>query len=650
MASLFTPDERPYLLYRPFYAPTETGNIWAIAFSNRSGAVVTAALSICIALIALCLWDLVRVIALLFESSPSCRRFVAQATIWNCPDPWVAFQQLARHSYLCIPPPTARRFLPGWRDALFGIIFAIAALAIYGGSAAMGTFLPVLIQFGTVAPARPSAVFYPALPDPTDLAGILLHWSLLVPMALRALANAEVASLELQSRLKTAFDETGTTDQGDPEVRFAYNYSLTGVDLGLQFGSDLTFAVDGSCETAYEWSADDPEEANRDIYQLWGDPHLIIGVPLDVYSTQQLPSTSFAVHPDSHQHYNESGNTSFAIIPWTAHRSSITEGSDVWFVTETINSSVPRPFNASFWMKRHRPALSCWQRDKWSYRGQTVRSVYDLRSIPDIKIPLVLLRVLEDLQIPRFIRIGNMLGQQILLSRSGSPNGVIDASRSSLESSMALLALASYIASRDVLLETTQFGDFQQWSNLFRGPDGAPADGADGFVISRPDVQTFSIVGMIILTALVAALLLLRFVVYPLIAYLFQRADNKNTDGHQRTGWHGKGGNADKWTRFNVLSTDQLLRCVYEQGTLDDDSGPGWDCQSRVPPEIMATSFRLDKCGRARCKGHIIRDTANTNVAWGSKVLEGSVQSHGGLRGSSPRVVAGHRDRVCNTF
>ncbi|RYP32763.1 hypothetical protein DL768_011127 [Monosporascus sp. mg162] len=621
MASLFTPDERPYLLHRPFYVPTDTGNIWAIAFSNRSGAVVTAALSICIALIALCLWDLVRVVALLFESSPSCRRFVAQATIWNCPDPWVAFRQLATHSYLCIPPPKARRFFPGWRDALFGFIFAIAALATFGGSAALGTFLPALIQFGTLAPPRPSAIFYPARSAPDDPAGILLTRSLLAPMARRAFANAEIASLELQSRLKTEFHETRTTNQSEPGVRFAYNYSVTGVDLGLQFGSDLTYAVYGSCETAYEWSLDYPGEQDSDVYQLWGLPGRVYYVPIHPYSIQRAPSLGVYSHPYADEQFFESGNVSFAVIPETAYRNSITEGSDVWYVTETnnsTNSSNIAGFNAGFRIRRHRPALSCWQLDNWNYRGQTVYSASDLANIPDIKIPVVLLNVLESaLGVSKFAQLCDMLGDSILSSQSASENGVIDANRSSLESSMTLLALASYIASRNILVETTQFGYFQGWPNLLRGLDGSPVDGADGFVISRPDVQTFSMVGIIVLTALVAASLLLRFVVYPLVTYLFQRADSNNTDGRQRTGWHTQGDDGDIWTRFNVLSTEQLLRCVYEQGTLGEDSGPGWDCQSKVPPEVMTTSFRLVKCGRARCKGHIIRDTAKANGGMG---------------------------------
>jgi len=514
MSSTFTPDDRPYLLYTPFYAPTEKGDVWAVALSNRTATLVTSAISICIAVITLFLWDIIRYVALSFKSSVLCRRFVAQAVIWNSTEPWGAFKELVTHSYQCVPPAPARRSLSGWRDAIYSLSFAVVAIVIYGGSAATGTFLPTQIQFDTVAPARPSAVYYPDLL--TDPASFLLAYSFLYPSALRAYTKAITASIETQSLVKTTFQKIGTTEGGDQVLRLTYNYSLTGTDLGIQFGSDLTLEVHGSCVTEYRWSIEDPKMSEFDAYQLWGDPSQVFLIPLDNASIQHPPRASIRFHPGSINQYELDGNISFAFLAWTAHRASISKASDPWYATELGQQGYTVPYGAKFWIKRRRPALSCWEQNAWTYRGQRYPSVGSLREAPAMRVPPVLLDVLEAALVPSKLGLlGNQLQDTILQTYDKSPNGVIDAAKSSLESSVKLLILASYIATRDALVDTTQFGRIQRLPNLFQGSDGNPRNGADGFVVSKPGVQTFSIASMIILTTVMVTMLLLRFVAYP---------------------------------------------------------------------------------------------------------------------------------------
>ena len=212
MADVYNP-RKPYLLYTPFYIPTHDGDEWAMSFSNRSGALPTAAISITVAVITLCLWDLVRVIALFFVGDSSWRRILAQATIWNSQDPWSTFKKLADFSYRCIPPSSgpAHQQRSRWRDSGYSAIFAIVALTIFGGSAIIGTFTPAMLQIGNVAPVQPSDVFYPVLPS--NLYELIHHSGILVAGALRAMTGATAARNGAAPQLPVNVDLVSDGDQ-----------------------------------------------------------------------------------------------------------------------------------------------------------------------------------------------------------------------------------------------------------------------------------------------------------------------------------------------------------------------------------------------------------------------------------------------------
>ncbi|RYP53422.1 hypothetical protein DL768_001567 [Monosporascus sp. mg162] len=671
MADVYTPPpDYSYLLVTPFYMPTNSGSVWAIAFSGNSGTLVTAAISVVLTVIFMLLWNFICFIALLFpgrDTPPryTRRRYVALVTLWNSNDAWFAFRELAHYAY--------HYFGESWRDCVYGFTFAIIAFVVFGGSLALGVVGPSVVQIGNVAPVRPSSVFYPATARPDDYVGLLRVFGLRAPGVLRALGSVEAARVTMRSRVD--FDEDtnfGTWNGTEPIHRLTYSYSVTGVELGLQHGSDLALTVEGSCTTEYGWISD-AENGDMDIYQLWGlpDPNQTFPVPIDPYNIQHAPKASFLLHPDADNQYMRDGNSSFAVVVWSARRASISEGSDPWYATEPRTSVVPAPYGADFWMRRGRPALSCWQQDKWSYGTQTVNSIFDLKNIPGIKIARVLLEVLEAaLAAPVLTRLGNASGDSALRSRTTSPNGVINAAASSMHDDIERLLVASFVATRNVFVDATMFETASTRDNLLRAPNGEPADGAGEFVVASPNIQTFSMVGIIVLVVVLVALLLIESIitlvislhqlpttenVQPIINKDTNESANNGTNQSANNGTNQSANNgtnqsanngtnqctnettkepeSDRLIRFKALSAPQLFRRIYEpkEGKPDDY----WSCQSKFPSKNDGTDFELAKCqgnpdGLIWCKGHInsghVRDRVPPRPSPPDKA-EGSVSS-----------------------
>ncbi|KAI1158471.1 hypothetical protein F5B18DRAFT_85289 [Nemania serpens] len=581
MSDVYTPPpDSSYLFLTPFYAPTDSGNVWAIAVSSRSGALITAALSVVLLVIFMCLWKLACFIALLYPGSPTRSRYVALVTIWNSNDFWFAFWELVKY---------AIHFRSEKGNLAYGLTFAICALAVFGGSLALGIVGPSLVQIGNVAPVRPSTAYYPVSPAPADSAGQLKNFGLRASSFLRALGSVEAAMVTKRSEV--FIDEVrylppwNNTEQ---MYQLNYNYSLTGAELGLQHGAGLVLAVTGSCRTEYDWIAPSTDDT-IDLYNLWGNT--AFQVPLDNNSIQNAPKASFIQHPNAARQYVDSGNTSFAIVAWSAHRASISTSSNPWYATEDGNQGYsPVPFNASFWVKRRRPALSCWQHDKWSYGTQTVKSVYGLKYLPGMKIKQVLLQVLQTaVNIPMLVTLGNASGDSALRSRTTSPNGVIDASASSIEADLERLLVGSFVATRNVFVDATMFASDGTWKNIFRSANGEPAPGAGDFVVTSPNIQTFSLVGIIVLLVVLLALLLIESVI-TLLIHINHQGGNK--------------GKNDAWMRGKVLLAAQLFRRIYEPESLPKD----WPCdQHFLAQKDIKVDFELKECeeGNSRCNGHI---------------------------------------------
>ncbi|KAI1114874.1 hypothetical protein F5Y14DRAFT_147660 [Nemania sp. NC0429] len=587
MADVYTPPpDTSYRFYHPFYAPTDTGSIWAVAVPSKDGTLITAALSVVLLVIFMSLWKIVCFVALLYPGSKLRSRYVALVALWNSNDSWFAFWELMKY---------AIHFRSEKGNLAYGLAFALCAFVVFGGSLALGIVVPSLVQIGNVAPVRPSAVHYPAFPPANDIPGQLKTFGLRASSFLRALGSVEAAGVTKRDRV--SIDEVLSPLPGNDTEQMSeitYNYSITGAELGLQHGAGLALAVNGFCRTEYDWIVPSTDD-KLDVYSPWGSDSISPQVPLDDYSIRDAPKASFILHPDAVKQYFDSGNTTFAIVVWSAHRASISTSSNPWYATEDGHPGYQPPFGAKFWVKRSRPALSCWQHDKWTYGAQTVKSVYDLDKLPGIRIQKVLLKALETaLSIPVLVTLGNASGDSALRSRTTSPNGVIDASASTVKADLERLLVASFVATRNVFVDATMFkwGD-NAGPDVFTSANGQPAPGAGDFVVTSPDIQTFSLAGIIVLLVVLAVLLLIDSGINLLIHM------------HRNS---GKEGSDNTWVRSRVLLTAQLFRRLYEDEPPTKDDLVSCDLHF-LEVKDSTDEFKLNQCAKDRnwCNGHIAR-------------------------------------------
>jgi len=639
MADVYTPPpDFAYLLVTPFSMPSDRGDRWAVSFTGNNAALVAAALSVVVTVSFLCLWNLIVFVAMFFRGNGLLQRYAALVTLWNSNDSWFAFTAMLSYTWQTWQGSKSGHH---WPDFLYGLAFCLLALAVFGASIAMGIVAPSLVEIGNVAPVRPSALFYPAIPA-ADPAQRLQDFGLRAPSVMRALGSVEAAKVTLRSRVSVEIDQSyAPRDDGERIISLDYGYSLSGIDLGLQGGTDLKLAVEGHCVTEYGWLVE-PDGGEYDEYKLWNDDRRAEFVLVNENDIMHAPTASFIPHADASKQLISNSNVSFAVLVHSAHRSSITAGGDPWYATEPrpVNAT-PAPFEAQFWMKRRRPALSCWEQAKWSYGEHTADSVFDLKTIPGIKVPEVLLNVLEATLGggPMLVRLGNASGDSALRSRTTSPNGVINAGVSSMHDDMERLILASFVATRSIFTDATMFGQPDNYENVMVGANGEPRDGAGNFVVSSPNIQTFSLTGIVTLAAILLALLLANSAAKILVRFHHGRhgggspnnemeKTGKSTLGNEEETSTNAGGDGNPapeakdaqpspWALFHVLSAVQLFRCLYE--TDEDFTKCGWACDRVVPDEENKKRFLLHPpCKDRKCMGHVQKNSleaARNNTA-----------------------------------
>jgi hypothetical protein len=321
--------------------PSNIGDRWAVSFTGNSSTVVAAALSIVVTVSFLCLWNFITFIAVLGVPKATRHRYVAVVTIWNSNDPWFAFKELLHYTYR---QAAQARISKKWTDIWYGLLFCLLALAVFGTSLAMGIVAPSLVQIGNVAPVRPSTVFYPT--TPVSNADQLRDFGLRAPSVMRALGSIEAAAVTL--REKVTIKENQDYDiqvSGERNVSLDYEYSLSGVDLGISGGSDLSLVVKGHCTTEYGWSRDPPEDEDitnaADEYYLWNDPLVYRWVDLNKFDIAHAPFAAFLIHPNALSQLEAGDDMLYSVLVHSAWRSSITNGDDPWYVDPLFSLLIP---------------------------------------------------------------------------------------------------------------------------------------------------------------------------------------------------------------------------------------------------------------------------------------------------------------------
>lgn len=633
MADIYTPPpDYSYLLSERFMMPSYSGDRWAVALSNKSAAIMAAALSVLVTVSFLFLWNLIAFAGLLFDGDGSRRRYVALVTLWNSNDPFCAFKGLLSYSWQCWRQNHGHNRTASRNDLWYGFSFCLLAFLAFAGALAMGIWAPSLVQIGNVAPVRPSTVFYPQTPTSGRPVEELQDFGLRAPSVMRSLGSVEAADVTLRSRVNLEYKDGYEARKEGAVASLGYTYHLSGVEMGLRDASGLSLDVEGFCITEYDWLDEERGDSKLEWYNLWKGTKFNQStyVPINAIDILRAPTAAFLNRADSNDQMLKDANTSYAVLIYAAHRSSITESDDPWYQTESRPTLGPAPFYPKFWMKLHRPMLSCWEKSNWKYNGHSATSVFDLKRLPGMKIKEVLLDVLETAlgTSPMIVRLGNASGDSALRSRTTSPNGVINAEKSGLQDDMERLILAAFVATRSIFTDATMFGK-PDYDNIFTGPDKQPRPGSGNFVVSSPDIQTFSMTGIVSLVVVLIVLMVANSIAWGCLKFHHNRTQSSNGEAGNGNILEG-----DKWTRYHVLHATQLFRCLYETDKPIEPSTPGsevnaeaagtpekcgattttenpdkpvWSCEKEVPEDEGLVPFELLKCPskKAHCKGHI---------------------------------------------
>jgi len=366
----------------------------------------------------------------------------------------------------------------GVRDLLWGLLFIFIALSMTVGNVIAGILVPVQLAMGNVAPPAKDSIFYPDFELYTSAndngAGSSRLGSLFAPSALRALGSTEASKVTASGRVKV------DVQTNDNSVKATYNYSVTGVDMGLQSDPKLELRVKGSCGTDYEWLLDSTEQ--EDTYRLFGGN--------DTFSVKYQPDLE---HPPNLQFETDSesegSNISYAMIITTGGRYSHTPGQDPWYLTERSGVNA----TAAYQVVRERPVLSCWEDNKWHLNGKEV-DTSDLDKLHGLKLRSPWIKAFKDgFEYPRVVWVGTLGGQSALKSASyfAASSYVLDAGAFTIKSDLHRLVLAAWVSSRNILRDTTTY-DRNDMQNYAEGPGGLVEDATVQFVLQSGDVVTLS--------------------------------------------------------------------------------------------------------------------------------------------------------------
>jgi hypothetical protein len=449
-----------YLLLKRFRFPTGNTTKDAIAVSSSNGLTLVSLYTLMVKVAISQIWGATVLLGVAFamRKKHSYNRAAATAGIYNSSASTSTVVRLLI------------KYLKPMKDEIwYPILWAIAAVLAIAGTSAGSILIPKLLIIGNAAPVNASTVYFPGTilnhTELSDKTTISRAFALTVPYYQRS--AAQVAVTPQNSIVVT---QVGNTDLGFVQIN--YNYNITAAEFGLQYAPGLILNVNGSCYTEYGWWTGVTDNAGGDIkdtYNLWNDPtnHQVNvsgrydgGPPFPFFVANPDPP-NFEANPDLPD--ATSSNISYAIVVSSLNRPSYTMGTDPWYLT--TNSSVFQSGEQFHYIvSTGRPALSCWENDIFTYNGKSVDQ-FNLNALglpgfisPNGVDTPFLTDILQSVMSPVIVNLGVALGRSALKSASSSALGVaFDAESSSIFQDLQYLIMASYIATKNVFLETTRF-------------------------------------------------------------------------------------------------------------------------------------------------------------------------------------------------
>ncbi|KAE8449596.1 hypothetical protein EG329_007926 [Mollisiaceae sp. DMI_Dod_QoI] len=497
-----------YILLKRFRFPIGNTTRDAIAVSSSSGLTLVSLYTLMVKVAIGQIWTAIVFLgaAYFIRKNPTCNRAAATAGVYNASASQTSVIMLLI-SYL----------KPMGGEIWYPILWAVLAVLAIAGTSAASILIPKLLVIGHAAPVNPSAVYYPgnllndeALPNNTTLARA---FALTVPYFLRAAGQGE-----LTPRNSIVVEQENSTDPNF--VRINYNYNVTAAEFGLQHAPGLIFYANGSCYTEYGWLTNSTETGgiSTDTYSRWNDSSKQVKV------SGNDGGPPFAIFAGNSQITNPGiGNVSYSIVASSAGRPSYTASNDPWYLTTLFNNTFNNQIGLDFLVESGRPALSCWESDIFTYQGKKADefslTTFNLAPFasPNNVTPPFLTDVIQSLMTyPIIVQVGIGLGRSNLKSATSSALGhAFNAGTSSIFQDLEFLVMASYVATKNMFVETTRFPltGRDDIPDVARTPTTDSSfnnsnplrNGTGDFVITDPGIATLSIQVLIAIPVAMAA-------------------------------------------------------------------------------------------------------------------------------------------------
>jgi hypothetical protein len=445
----------------------------------------------------------------------------------------------------------------------YAALWASAAFLAWAGAFVMSLLVSPQLIIGAAAPANLPEIYIPTGPKNNQSSSYLRYLSVTAPGHLRAIEalGAVDPKTGAQANL-TSFNVTiqdpKTWKDGDNDMyQLDYAYEITGVDFGLQHLPDLVFSVQGSCRTEYSWYDNETSHFIDDTEKIWVDHYKIFNTTsanVSRSSHGDRPTTVVFV-PEK----QSGANLTFAFLISSAELRSFTEGTDPWYLTESIEND---PEGAAYWVQVGRPPLSCWEQSLMSFKGVPKTPINDIEDLDKLRPYPGLVAVFKDaLSFPRITRMAQTLGYFALKSAQTSQGLYFDAGTASIRNDLQRLILGSYVFTKNIFLESTLFDKrydqtipnlaYNQTTRQFK-------DGVADFVIYGSGFAALSVKVLIII---------------PVITAFLWVTVNMLTDNPFKP---------LPWAYVNALKAPVLYSAVDIE-TFKADSSHGWKRKSTTP-------------------------------------------------------------------
>lgn len=481
-----------YLLWKRFSMPTKNGDRDAISLPFEDSKKLLSAYTLMVEMIVLQFWTLIVLVAIsaYVRKNHSPNSGVASAAIWNSQgSAFTVLTLMARYLF----------HMKKRRDRQYILLWGFAAAAIIAVVYVSSILAPRFLLLGNSAPVDPNSIF---VPEPNDESkGLGYAYTLFSLGVLASLRAAGSVNATTQQRV-TVSDPVTSSGVNGTIKQVGYAYNITAADFGLQHAAGLILNVEGSCITEYRWlvsSVQDECNVWIDSYQVPGGENLDISL----YDGRP-PIGYFRLGPAESE-----SNTTFTIAISSAGRYSFSEGMDpVYATTKNLTSKELRDQGINNTVMTRRPILSCWQNDIWSYKGHQ-SPTSGLSSLPGLKMSEELAKYFfrRFLGIPMIVRLGGRLGGRIQ-SASTTLGQTFDAGSASMEKDLQQLVTASYIASKNILADTTTVKS-NLTNDVIDPKTGLLYPGIDGFIVTSGEIGTLSVKLLIIIPVILVLLFII---------------------------------------------------------------------------------------------------------------------------------------------